>query len=161
MIRPATAQDAQAIATLYNHYIQTTCITFEEEPVTAQIIQERMNDVAAQELPWIVAEYEGTLVGYAYAAKFHKRTAYRFAAETTVYLNPQFKGKGFGKLLYEVIIKSLREKNYNVVIGSIALPNANSVGLHESLGFKKAGHFSQIGFKFNQWIDVGYWQLSL
>ena len=157
MIRPAVLADAAAIAEIYNHYIRNTCVTFEEEPVTAAIIQERMEDVFAADLPYIVAQYEGDIIGYAYATKFHKRAAYRNTVETTIYLQHDFQGRGFGKLLYEVILRLLKEKGYHAAIGTLGLPNEKSVALHERLGFTKAGELKEVGFKFGQWRDVGYW----
>ena len=161
MIRPAVLSDAATIANIYNHYVLNTWVTFEEEPVTPDIIQERMQDVFAADLPYIIAQYEGEVIGYAYATKFHKRAAYRNTVETTIYLKHDFIGRGFGKLLYEVLIGLLKEKNYHVAIGTLGLPNAKSVALHEKLGFTQAGQLTQVGFKFNEWRDVGYWQLVL
>lgn len=158
MIRPANLSDANAIADIYNHFIANTCITFEEELITPDIISGRIDEVKANQLPWIVAEFEGAIVGYAYANTFHKRSAFRHTVETTIYLKEGLEGRGFGKLLYEVLLLSLKEKGCHAAIGSIALPNANSIALHEKLGFVQVGHFTEVGFKFNRWLDVGYWQ---
>lgn len=161
MIRPALVSDAPVIASIYNYYVLNTSVTFEEEPVTAAIISERMVEVFAAELPYIVAQYEGEIIGYAYATKFHKRSAYRNTVETTIYLKHDFQGRGFGKLLYEVIIGALKEKGYHAAIGTLGLPNDKSVALHEKLGFEKVGQLKEVGFKFNEWRDVGYWQRML
>jgi len=161
MIRPATANDAGAIARIYNHYILNTAITFEEREVSAQQIAERIDEVASASLPWLVAEQTGRIVGYAYAAKWKARSAYRFSVESTVYLEPGNTGQGLGSKLYEALFALLKERGMHVVIGVIALPNPASIALHEKFGLKKVAHFREVGFKFNQWLDVGYWQVVL
>ena len=101
------------------------------------------------------------MVGYAYATKWKERSAYRFSAEVSVYLSNQVQGRGLGASLYETLFSKLKEGGINTVIGGITLPNPASVALHEKMGMKKVAHFENVGFKFNQWQDVGYWQLSL
>jgi phosphinothricin acetyltransferase len=160
MIRPATAADAAAIATIYNHYVATTTISFEEEPVGNDGMAERIATVAAR-LPWLVCEVDGQLVGYAYATPWRVRSAYRYSAESSVYVAPGHAGKGIGKRPYHALIGELRERGLHMVIGGIAQPNEASVALHEALGFRKVAHFSEVGLKFGRWVDVGYWELRL
>lgn len=160
-IRPVTENDAERICAIYNHYIATTTISFEEEPVTAADMAKRIADVGAASLPWLVMEEGGTLIGYAYATKWRVRAAYRFAVETSVYLDAQHAGKGAGTALYEALLAELRRRDLHLAIGGIAQPNEASVRLHERLGFVKVAHFSEVGLKFGRWIDVGYWQLKL
>jgi L-amino acid N-acyltransferase YncA len=160
MVRNATIADAEIISRIYNHYIGETTITFEETPVTAQEMATRIESVQ-KTLPWLVWEQEGAVIGYAYATSWRTRSAYRYSAESTVYLQKEHLGRGFGKQLYRELIDRVRRLNIHRLIGGIALPNTASVGLHESLGFKKVAHFSEVGWKFEQWIDVGYWELSL
>lgn len=160
-VRPASPADAAAICAIYNHYVTTTTITFEEEAVTAPDMAQRIADVKAAGLPWLVAEAGGKVVGYAYATKWRVRPAYRYSSESTVYVDQAFIGQGIGRALYAVLLDELRRRNLHLVIGGIALPNEGSVGLHEALGFRKAAHFAEVGMKFGRWIDVGYWQLNL
>lgn len=160
MIRPATEADAQAICNIYNPYISDTIITFEEEPVAVEEMTQRIHYTISS-LPWIVIEDEGQVVGYAYASRWKSRCAYRYSVETTVYLSNATTGKGFGSLLYEHLIAELRQRSIHSLIGGIALPNAASVSLHEKIGFEKVAHFKEVGWKFNQWIDVGYWELII
>lgn len=160
-IRPATAADAERICTIYNHYIATTTISFEEEAVTPADMAQRIADVAQANLPWLVMCEDDKLIGYAYATKWRVRAAYRFAVESSVYFDPDHAGKGAGTLLYEALIAELRQRDLHLVIGGIAQPNEASVRLHERLGFIKVAHFSEVGLKFGRWIDVGYWQLKL
>jgi L-amino acid N-acyltransferase YncA len=161
VIRPASPADADAIARIYNHYISNTIVTFEESPLASGEIADRIGKVVSASLPWIVLEQAGQVAGYAYASKWQGRSAYRFSVESTVYLAPAATGQGFGTKLYERLISILAEGQAHVVIGGIALPNAASVALHETLGFEKVAHFKEVGFKFGQWIDVGYWQRPL
>jgi L-amino acid N-acyltransferase YncA len=161
VIRAATAADAEAIARIYNHFIRATVVTFEEEPVTASDMAGRIAEVTAASLPWLVAEQDGSVVGYARATKWKGRSAYRFSVETTIYLDPQHVGTGIGTNLYRLLLAQLQELGIHIVIGGVALPNTASVALHEKLGFRKVAHFSEVGFKFGKWIDVAYWQLSL
>ena len=158
MIRDAAAGDAAAIARIYNHYVLTAIATFEEEPVCAEEMEGRLREVAESRLPWLVAEREGSIVGYAYASKWKGRCGYRFSAETSVYLDPQAGGKGIGTELYERLFAILEGMGLHAAIGGIALPNPGSVTLHEKLGMEKVAHFKEVGFKFGRWIDVGYWQ---
>ena len=161
MIRPALPFDAEAIARIYNYYILNTVITFEEQVVAPQTIAERLQEVRAAGLPWLVAESSGTLVGYAYASMWKDRSAYRYSVESTVYLDPAALRVGFGSGLYAALLDSLRRQNVHVVIGGVALPNEASIRLHEKFGFRKVAHFEEVGFKFGRWVDVGYWQLIL
>jgi L-amino acid N-acyltransferase YncA len=160
-IRSVVADDTDAIVGIYNHYVAQTIITFEEEPVSASDMRQRITDVQSASLPWLVAERDETVVGYAYATKWRARKAYRFSTEVTVYLAPNLSGRGIGSILYGNLLTALRQRHVRAAMGGIALPNQASIALHEKCGFKKVAHFEQVGFKFNRWIDVGYWQLIL
>ena len=157
-IRAAKLRDAAAIASIYNHYVANTIITFELHPVSAREMKARIKFIIGM-YPWIVAELRGEVVGYAYANKWKERAAYQHSTETTVYLRPDSTGRGIGRLLYAKLIADLRAAGCHAIIGGIALANAASVGLHEAMGFRKVAHFEQVGRKFDRWIDVGYWQL--
>lgn len=161
MIRFATEEDAEGIACIYNHYVVETCITFETDPVSHAEMASRMVETIAIPLPWLVAENESGLIGYAYASKWKGRCAYRYSVESTVYLAPAQVGKGYGATLYSELLACLRSLSMHSVIGGIALPNPASICLHERLGFKKVAHFEEVGFKHGKWVDVGYWQLQL
>jgi phosphinothricin acetyltransferase len=161
MIRPATTQDAAALAAIYNHYIVNTVVTFEETPISAEDMKARLAEVAAANLPWLVAEEGGKVVGYAYASKWKGRCAYRYSVESSAYLAPEAVSRGWGTKLYTALFAALREKSIHAVIGGIALPNPASVALHEKFGMQKVAHFSEVGYKFKQWVDVGYWQMKL
>ena len=160
-IRNAAAGDAETIAGIYNHYIHNSTATFEEQPVTAGTLTARISEVEAAGLPWLVAKTGGGVAGYTYAGKWKGRCAYRYAVETTVYVDPQKHGQGIGTQLYAALLGRLRERGMHVAMGGIALPNAASIALHEHAGFEKIAHFREVGYKFDRWIDVGYWEIIL
>ena len=160
MIRSATVFDAPAICAIYNHYIAHTVVTFEEEVLPESEMARRI-EATLVSMPWLVWEEAGEVIGYAYAGRWKTRSAYRFAAESTVYLRHDATGRGIGPKLYARLIDDLREAGFHAVIGGVALPNEASQRLHEKAGFRKAAHFEQVGWKFGQWIDVGYWELVL
>jgi L-amino acid N-acyltransferase YncA len=160
MIRSATLDDATGIASIYNHYVQNTVITFEEEAVAKSEMAERIRQGQTVG-SWLVAEVDETLLGYTYSAPFAARSAYRKSVETSVYVAHGQRGRGHGSELYGALIDYLRDQNLHCAIGLIALPNQESVSLHEKLGFRNAGELSEVGWKFSKWVNVGYWQLLL
>lgn len=159
-IRAATAADAAAICGIYNHYIETTAISFETEAVSVATMSARIAEVQSR-FHWLVYEEDGQVLGYAYVTPWKPRAAYRHSVESSVYLRHDAGGRGIGKRLYAALFELLRPLGVHLVIGGIALPNAASVALHESLGFTPCGVFSEVGYKLGRWIDVGYWQLKL
>jgi L-amino acid N-acyltransferase YncA len=161
IIREAISADAPGICTIYNYYVESTIITFEEQPVLIHEMEARIQEITNVSLPWLVCVEDGAIIGYAYASKWKGRCAYRFSVEGTVYLKQGFFGRGIGSALYSQVIARLREQSMHCIVGGIALPNQASIALHEKLGFKKVAHFTEVGWKFNQWIDVGYWELIL
>ena len=161
MISDAAPADAAHVAAIYNHYIEHTVITFEVDTLGPDDMRARIAKVVGAGYPWLVWREEGEVRGYAYASQFRDRTAYQYSAEATVYLAPDVTRKGVGTALYRELITRLRAQGIHLVVGGIALPNDASVGLHESLGFRHVGTFSEIGHKFDRWIDVGFWELRL
>lgn len=160
-IRPAAPSDAAAIAAIYNHYVTHTVITFEEEPVPGTEMARRVEGVLSASLPWLVAEEGGHVRGYAYAARWKDRAAYRHSVEISAYLDHEHAGRGIGSMLYGHLFPILRDRGVHAVMAGIALPNEASVALHEKLGMRKVAHFEQVGFKLGAWIDVAYWQRIL
>ena len=158
-VRYAHREDGAALARIYNHYVQHTCITFETDPVTAEDMAGRIHETLDAGLPWLLAEGpDGAPLGYAYASRWKGRCAYRHTVESTVYLDADAVGRGIGQPLYGGLLDAIRAGGMHAVIGGIALPNARSIALHERLGFHKVAHFEQVGRKQDRWIDVGYWQ---
>ncbi len=160
MIRPVRLSDTQSICDIYNEYIKNSTITFEDIPVLSDEMVERI-ETAIQNYPWLVYEVDEKVIGYIYARRWRERAAYRNSVEAGIYLRPEFVGKGIGSEMMKDILKTLKEKSFHTVISGIALPNPASIALCEKFGFKKVAHFKEVGYKFNKWIDVGYWQLIL
>lgn len=160
-IRPASEADAQALVDIYNPYIHDTLITFEYNEVSADEFAGRIRKVLEGGYPYLVAEEGGKIVGYSYATQFRTRVAYRYTVETTIYLDRNITGKGTGTLLYRALLDELRKRDFHLAIGGITLPNPASQALHEKLGFKQVAAFSEVGYKFDQWVDVGFWELKL
>jgi L-amino acid N-acyltransferase YncA len=158
-IRRATPADAAAIADIYNAYVENTVITFEVEPVSRAEMARRIESALAKH-DWLVSERAGEIAGYAYANRFRERAAYRFVAESTIYLRDGLQGQGLGSPLYRMLIERIFALGYTSLVGVIALPNAASVRLHESLGFERTEHLRRVGWKHGRWIDVGSWQLE-
>jgi phosphinothricin acetyltransferase len=160
VLRSAHPDDATAIAAIYNHYVLHTTITFEEHEVSAAAMRARIEEIT-RTLPWLVTEDGQGVAGYAYAYPWKPRSAYRFTVESGIYLRPDAVGRGLGARLYAELLRLLRGGGIHAAIGGIALPNPASIALHEKLGFRPAGRLREVGFKFKQWIDVGYWEIVL
>jgi len=160
VIRPATPADAPRIAEIYNHHVCETVVTFEEQPVSDTEMARRIAETTA-EYPWLVSEIDGLIAGYAYASTWKRRSAYRFAAESTIYMATPFVGRGLALELYRALIAEMRSRSLHCAIAGISLPNLASVALHEKLGFRPIGQFREVGWKFGEWVDVGYWELVL
>lgn len=160
-MRSALEEDAEHIARIYNYYVLNSVITFEEEPVAVPVMAARIAEVQGASLPWLVAEADSLVVGYAYANKWKARSAYRHSVETTIYIEKGREGRGVGSILYAELLSILRAEGKHVAIGGAALPNDASVALHEKLGFEHVATFRQVGFKHDRWVDVAYWQVVL
>jgi L-amino acid N-acyltransferase YncA len=163
IIRPATPDDAPAIAAIYAHHVLTGTGTFEIDPPDVADIKMRMAKVASRGWPWLVSvSADGLITGYAYAGPFRERAAYDATVEDSIYLAPQAQGKGVGKALLSALIESCRlagAKEMLAVIGDSA--NSASIGLHKALGFDDAGLLRGVGVKFGKTLDVVILQKSL
>jgi L-amino acid N-acyltransferase YncA len=157
-IRNVNPNDAAQIAEIYNYYIKNTHQTFETEPLSAEDMRERIIEFS-ENYPYVVAEEDGRIYGYAFATQFKMRQAYEFSAEVSIYVNANEKQKGIGSLLYERLFEELRQTDIHALVAGISLPNDGSVRFHEKLGFEKVAHFKEVGYKLGRWVDVGYWEL--
>ena len=156
-IRPVTLADALAIAAIYAHYVDETVVTFEEEAPDAAEMVRRIETTTAG-YPWLVAETDGAIVGYAYGRPYHTRAAYRWTCETGIYLAHESRARGTGRVLYTALLAALAERGFITAIAAITVPNDESTRFHERLGFLPVGRFAGVGFKQGGWHDVGYWQ---
>ena len=160
-IRPATARDAAAITAIYDHYVRTTSHNFEYETPDAAEISRRMEEVRQSGLPYLVAEVEGRVVGYAYAAQYRPRPAYRFAVENSLYVDKEWVGQGIGSQLLTALVEACRKTGIKQMIAGIGGDNPASIALHLGLGFKHVGVLQNVGFKFDRWRDVTLMQKAL
>lgn len=161
MIRDAEpGRDAQACAAIYAPHVLGSPVSFEERALDAGAFARRIEQVTATH-PWLVAERDGAVAGFAYGSRHRERAAYRWAADVSVYLDGAAQRQGIGRALYEALFARLRAQRLRVACAGITLPNAASVALHESLGFELVGVYRDIGWKAGAWRDVGWWQLQL
>jgi L-amino acid N-acyltransferase YncA len=161
LIRLATEADADAIASIYRRYVEDSRISFEDDPPDIAEMKRRIIGEPPGFHPWLVAEEDGRLLGYAASSPFRTRSAYRWTVETGIYLAEDAQGRGIGRALLETLLGMLERQGYVAAIGAIALPNPASVALHEKLGFAYAGTYRGVGFKLGEWLDVGLWQKAL
>jgi len=157
-IRNVNPEDAAQVAEIYNYYIQNTHQTFETEPLSAEDMRARIEEIR-EDYPYLVAEEDGEIFGYAYATQFKLRQAYEFSAEVSIYVKADAKQKGIGTQIYDKLFEELKETDIHAIIAGISLPNDGSVRFHEKLGFTKVAHFREVGYKLGRWVDVGYWEL--
>ena len=161
-IRPGAAGDAEALAAIYGWHVLNGTGTFEIEPPGAADMLARRDAVLADGWPWLVAEQGGAVVGFAYAGPFRARPAYRFCLENSIYLHPDARRQGIGRVLLAELIarcRALGARQMLAVIGDSA--NAGSIGLHRALGFAPVGLLVGVGRKFDRWIDVVLMQRAL
>jgi phosphinothricin acetyltransferase len=160
-IRVATPDDAAEIAGIYGPIVRRTTISFELEPPTVDEMRARITKTL-QRFPWQVSlDRDGVIDGYVYASVFRDRPAYQWSVEVTAYVREDVRRSGVGRRLYGVLLEELRRLGYCQAFAGIALPNAASIGLHEAMGFAPIGVYRNVGFKFGQWRDVGWWQMTL
>lgn len=160
MIRDIILSDAKRIHEIYNKYVEKSWATFQEQPVSLDEIEIQIQRII-KDFPWLVYQEGDQIIGYTYADKWKGKSAYRYTVETSIYLDSEHLGKGIGSKLKEAMIEELRKRNFHCVISVISLPNPASIAMCEKFGFKKVGHLKEIGYKFDEWIDIGYWQLLL
>ena len=160
-IRYVRSEDAPRLAAIYAPVVRETAVSFELEPPSPEEMARRIENLSRTH-PWIVMEDgEGSILGYAYAAVHRQRPAYRWSVETTVYLDADHRGQGLGTVLYTTLLDLAADWGYVNAFAGIALPNSASEGLHASVGFSRIGVFPRVGYKFEQWHDVGWWHRPL
>ena len=159
-IRFAAETDASQILDIYTPIVTDTAISFEEEPPTRPEMAGRIRSTL-ERYPWLACEEAGHVLGYAYAAGYRSRSAYRWAVEVTVYVRPEAQQRGVARALYTFLLGILRLQGFINALAGIALPNDASVALHEQFGFKPVGVLQDVGFKHTRWHDVEWWALHL
>jgi phosphinothricin acetyltransferase len=162
IVRPAALDDAFAMAAIYGHHVVHGVGTFEEAPPSPADIAERMKAVQNKGFPWLVVEDEGRIVAYAYAGPYHRRSAYRYTAEDSVYVANAERGKGYGRAALAAVIDACEAMGLRRLVAVIGdSQNEGSIALHRSLGFSFCGTLPAVGYKAGQWLDVVFMQLPL
>ncbi|WP_439817241.1 GNAT family N-acetyltransferase [Zavarzinia sp. CC-PAN008] len=161
-IRPAGPQDVPALAAIYGHHVREGFGSFEEEPPDEAEMARRLAAVAAAGMPWLVAEAAGRVLGYAYAAPYRARSAYRFTVEDSIYMAPDAMGRGVGRRLLAALLEQLERQGLAEVIAVIGdSGNLGSIRLHAALGFVPVGTLRNVGLKRGRWLDTVFMQKTL
>ena len=162
LIRAATAADAGALAAIYGHHVLHGLGTFEEVPPSPAEMEQRRLSVVAHGLPYLVAEDSGCVLGYAYAAPFRARAAYRYTVEDSIYVAPHVQRRGVGHALLSAVLEHCEAMGLRQVLAVIGdSENGGSIGLHRALGFEPAGVGKDVGFKQGRWVDIVWMQKTL
>lgn len=159
-IRLITENDAPQVLDIYRPYVENTIISFEYEVPTATEFLERIRTNTSK-YPWLVCLHHDKIIGYAYGSTHRYRTAYQWSPESTIYLSPEFHGKGIARILYETLFSLLRLQGYFNVFAGVGLPNEKSVAFHKAVGFEDIGIFRNVGYKLGGWHNTHWFQLAL
>jgi L-amino acid N-acyltransferase YncA len=162
IIRPSRDDDVAAIAAIYGYHVLHGVASFEEVPPPVEEIARRRGEIVAQGLPYLVAERDGSVVGYCYASQFRPRVGYRYTLEDSVYVAADEVGRGIGRRLLEGVLARCIERGHRQMVAVIGgRETIASIRLHERLGFAHAGILPSVGFKFGRWIDIVLMQRAL
>ena len=153
-------RDAEAVAAIYRPAVEGTGASFEYAPPDAAEMARRIRETLSR-TPWLVAEGEGRVIGYAYAGPHHERAGYRWSVDVSAYVHPEWHRRGVGRTLYDVLLPMLLSQGFANVYAGIALPNPASVALHESIGMRRIGVYERVGYKLGAWLDVAWYGLRI
>lgn len=159
--RSATVQDLTAIADIYSHAVETSTATFDMEAPDLDYWRARIDGQHPGDHLLVATDEDDDVVGYAYSWSYRPRPAYATTRETSIYLDESVRGQGVGKLLYPALLQTMAISGVHTAVALVALPNPASERLHVFSGFEKVGQLRQVGFKFDQWIDVAWYQRML
>ncbi|HUF64780.1 MAG TPA: GNAT family N-acetyltransferase [Gemmatimonadaceae bacterium] len=160
-VRSATERDLAPVLAIYNHAIEHTTAVFSYEPHTLEMRREWFKAKQASRNPVLVAEHDGRIAGFATYGSFRQWPAYSHTVEHSVYTAPEFRRRGIARLLMTELIASARSNGLHAMVGGVVAENAESVRLHESLGFTEVAHFREVGWKFGRWLDLKFFELLL
>lgn len=160
-IRPAVEDDLREIATIYNHEVAHSIATFDLEAPTLEYWHEKLAGNHPGDHLLVAVDTDEDVVGYAYSWSYRPRPAYELTRETSIYLDPSVRGQGIGRLLYPALLDTMAASGVHTAVALVALPNPGSVRLHQTVGFEHVGTMREVGFKFDQWIDVEWYQKLL
>jgi len=160
-IRPAVEDDLTGIATIYNHEVVTSVATFDLDPPTSDYWHQRLAGRDPGDHLLVAEDGDGDVVGYAYSWSYRPRPAYSLTRETSIYLDPSVRGQGIGTLLYPALLEAMTASGVHTAVALVALPNPGSAALHERCDFERVGTMREVGYKFDRWIDVAWYQRLL
>lgn len=160
-IRDATPDDAEAVAAIYGHHVLHGTASYDVEPPPAEYLREKIKTVLDAGWPFLIAERDDLVVGYAYVTQFRDREGYRFTAEDSIYVHPQWMGQGIGGELLDALIERSVAFGFRTLIAVIGGAEAGSVGVHASRGFREVGRLHAAGYKHGRWLDNVYMQLEM
>ena len=160
MIRPATAADVPAMLEIYGPYILQTAFTFEYEVPTHEAFLARFTAISAR-FPWLVWEEDGEILGYVYGDRAFARAAYQWAADLSIYLRPEARGRGIGRLLYTAAEDRLRELGYYLIYAIVTSSNTGSCAFHEDMGYIRRAELPDCGMKFGRWYGIIWYEKRL
>ena len=160
IIRPVQISDAETIRAIYQPYVTETAITFEVDVPTVQEFERRITNTLPK-FPYLVAEVDGKVVGYAYASTYYARAAYDWTTELSIYVAKESRGQGIGSALYTALEEELQARGYLRFLACIAVPNEASISMHKKRGYVQVAHFPKVGYKFEQWHDIVWMQKTI
>jgi phosphinothricin acetyltransferase len=160
-IRDVAESDAGAIATIYGHHVLHGTASYEVDPPSVEDTLATIRRVTVPGWPFIVAEADGEVAGYAYVTQFRDRAAYRFTAENSIYVHPKRMGQGIGRALLRSLMERSAAGGFRTIVAVIGGAEPASIALHAALGFREAGRLKSVGFKFGRWLDSVYMQVEL
>jgi L-amino acid N-acyltransferase YncA len=162
VVRDSRDDDMPAIHVIYEHHVRTGLGSFEEVPPDIEELRRRRAAILGDKLPYLVAEIDGRIAGYAYAGKYRPRSAYRFSVEDSIYVAPDAQRRGVGRLLLQELIERCTRAGYRQMIAVIGdSANHGSIGVHLAAGFAQVAKLPAIGFKFGRWVDSVMMQRAL
>jgi L-amino acid N-acyltransferase YncA len=161
LIRDASDEDAAAIAAIYAHHVLHGTATYDIEPPSTEEILAKLRHINAAGWPFLVANVDGEVAGYAYATQFRDRAAYRFACENSIYVAADRMRRGIGRALLSELIDRSSACGFQTMVAVVGGAEPGSIALHAALGFEEAGRLKRVGFKFDSWLDSVYMQRAL
>jgi phosphinothricin acetyltransferase len=160
-IREVRESDAESIAAIYAHHVLNGTASYDVDPPSAEATLGKIRRIAAARWPFLVAELDGEVAGYAYVTQFRDRPAYRYTAEDSMYVHPSQLRRGVGRSLLEALLQRSGEYGFRTVIAVIGGAEPASIALHDGCGFQEVGRLRRVGFKFGRWLDNVYMQIEL
>ena len=160
-VRKAVEADAAEIAAIYAHHVIHGTASYDTEPPSVYAMRAKIRQILAAGWPFLVAERDGAVVGYAYATQFRDRAAYAWTAEDSIYVHPDFAGQGIGRALLEKLCVAAEQFGFRQIVAVIGGAEEPSVRLHAACGFKETGRLHAAGWKKGRWLDNVYMQLAL